>query len=491
MRPERFTDSDYIVTWDMLPSMEDAPGSGKLDGNRWESMTRMRRVGTVGLLLLGGLLLALDPFSIPAARWLREGDALWAEGRVLSARKAYQKALPLRPADPALWHRLARLHMVLGELEEAEAAWARAAKRGDPWAARGQAELATRRGDREEAQRRWEDWARRYPEDLEAYARWAEAALALGDEVGARAAWEAGLARRPDDPMFRFRLGLLQGATDPKGAWVLLNGLPSPLSGWADLLPDPAQPSTLRRWGLALVGGRYWGEARVALARWLEQDPGDPIARSAMGYVLGRLGQEGEPWLQQALSGAEAPPEAHYFAGLYLLERGRYAEAQERFAAAYQRDPHPVYAMEQGRAAMLAGDLLTAERWLRQAATDAPGNVEVWNALATLYLGHQIGLGKGIEAALEILQRDPQRVEGYEWLGWARYLQGDFVEAERLLQQATGMAPGRASAHYRLGVVMAAKGRWTEARRLLERTVLLDPTGDFGSRAIRMLHRIP
>jgi Flp pilus assembly protein TadD len=82
-------------------------------------------------------------------------------------------------------------------------------------------------------------------------------------------------------------------------------------------------------------------------------------------------------------------------------------------------------------------------------------------------------------------------VEGYEWLGWARYLQGDFVEAERLLQQATGMAPGRASAHYRLGVVMAAKGRWTEARRLLERTVLLDPTGDFGSRAIRMLHRIP
>jgi len=471
--------------------MEEAIESGGSDRNGWPSVARMRRVGAMGLLLLSGLLLALDPSGIPAARWLREGDALWAEGRVLSARKAYRRALALRPADPALWHRIAQLHMALGELEEAEAAWARAATQGDPWAARGRAELATRRGDWDEARRRWKDWARRHPEDQEAYARWAEAALALGDEAEARAAWETGLAHHPEGPLFRFRLGLLRGAEDPRAAQVLLKDLPSPLRSWAEMLPDPAQPSTLRRWGLALVGGRYWGEARGALARWLEQDPRDPVAMAAMGYVLGRLGQEGESWLQRALAGAEAPPEAHYFAGLYLLERGRYAEAQERFAAAYQQDPHPLYALERGRAAMLAGDLLTAERWLRQAAADAPGNVEVWNALATLYLGHQIGLGKGIEAALELLRRDPRRVEGYEWLGWARYLQGNFAEAERLLQQAVGMDPERASAHYRLGVVMAAEGRWAEARRLLERTVLLDPTGDFGGRAIRMLHRIP
>jgi tetratricopeptide (TPR) repeat protein len=196
-----------------------------------------------------------------------------------------------------------------------------------------------------------------------------------------------------------------------------------------------------------------------------------------MGYVLGRLGQEGEWWLQRALAGAEAPPEAHYFAGLYLLERGRYAEAQERFAAAYQQDPHPLYALERGRVAMLAGDLLTAERWLRQAAADAPGNIEVWNALAALYLGHQIGLGKGIEAALELLRRDPQRVEGYEWLGWARYLQGNFTERSGCCSRPWGWIRSAPRPITRLGVVMAAEGRWAEARRLLERTVLLDPTG--------------
>lgn len=58
--------------------MEEAIESRESDRNGWASMARMRRVGAMGLLLLSGLLLALDPSGIPAARWLREGYALRA-----------------------------------------------------------------------------------------------------------------------------------------------------------------------------------------------------------------------------------------------------------------------------------------------------------------------------------------------------------------------------------------------------------------------------
>jgi len=446
------------------------------------------------------LLLGLDPSGVAVARWIREGDALWADGQVLSAQQAYEAALAGHPTDPAVWHRVARAHTALGELEAAEAAWRRALALGDPWAPRGLAEVATRRGDGEAARARWRDWALRAPADREAFQRWAEAALLLGDEAEARRAWETGLRHHPSDPVFRFRLGLLLGARDPASARALLASLPSPGKDWADLLPDPCAPDaacgagereqTLRRWGLALLGARYWGEARLALARWVQGHPEDRVAMAALGYAVGRLGQDGTPWLERALAGPSIPPEVHYFWGLYLLERGRYAEAQRRFAAAYQLRPDPLYALERGRAAMLAGDLLAAERWFRRALEADPGNVEGWTLLATLYLGRQVWIGKGMEAAQEILRRAPQRAEGYEWMGWAHYLRGEWETAERLLREALRIAPDRPSIRYRLGVVLAAEGQREAARRLLEQTVFLDPQGEFGRQALRRLQRL-
>lgn len=457
----------------------------------------MRRGLRIGGLIALSMLLALDPAGIPAARWIREGDALWAEGQGLSAQQAYQAARALRPMDPAVWHRVARAHTALGELEEAEAAWRRALELGDPWALRGLAEIATLRGEWEPARARWRDWALRTPADREAFQRWAEAAMALGDEEDARRAWETGARYHPDDRQIRFRWGLLEGIHDPEAARILLILLPSPWKDWADLLPAPcalhrscaesSRDQTLRRWGFALLGARYWGEARLALDRWVQKHPEDPVAMAALGYALGRLGLDGTVWLQRASPGSAIPPEVHYFRGLYLLEHGQYHEAQRQFAAAYQLDPDPLYALERGRAAMLAGDLLTAERWLRQALEADRENVEIWIMLATLYLGHQVWIGKGIEAAREILQRAPQRVEGYEWMGWAHYLRGEWEEAERLLRQALRMDPNRPSVRYRLGMVLATKGQREEARRLLEQTILLDPRGDFGRRALQQL----
>lgn len=460
----------------------------------------MRRAAWISGLIALSILLTLDPTGVPVARWIREGDAFWADGRVLSAQRAYQTALALRPMDPAVWHRVARAHAALGELNEAERAWRRAMELGDPWALRGLAEIATQRGEWERARARWRDWALRMPSDPEAFRRWAEAALVLGDAHDAQRAWETGAFYHPDDRQIRFRWGLLRGAQDPEAARVLLTSLPSPWKEWADLLPAPcalngacqesAQDQTLRRWGLALLGARYWGEARLALARWVHMHPEDRVAMAALGYTMGRLGLDGSPWLQRAGEGSPTLPEVHYFWGLYLLERGKYQEARGRFAAAYQLDPNPLYALERGRAAMLAGDLLTAEHWLRQALEADRENVENWIMLATLYLGHQVWIGKGIEAAQEILRRAPQRVEGYEWMGWAHYLRGEWEEAEQLLRQALRMDPNRPSIRYRLGAVLAAEGQLEEARRLLEQTIFLDPLGDFGRQALRMLQRL-
>lgn len=460
----------------------------------------LRRCLRIGGPILLSLLLSLDPFGIQAARWIREGDAFWSDGQILSARQAYQAALAFRPTDPAIWHRVAQAHAAAGDLDEAEAAWRRAMRQGDPWALRGLAEIATQRGDWEKARALWKAWALRMPSDREAFQRWAEAALALGDGEEARNAWETGAFHHPDDLLFRFRLGLLLGAQDPEAARALLIALPSPFRSWADGLPEPcavnarcpedARDQTARRWGFALLGARFWGEARLALARWVQTHPEDRVAMAALGYAIGRLKQDGMPWLQRARQGSAIPPEVHYFWGLYLLEHGQYQEARRRFAAAYQLDPNPLYAFERGRAAMLAGDLVAADRWLRQAAEADPENVEFWIALATLYLGHQVWLGKGIEAAQQILQRAPQRVEGYEWLGWAHYLRGEWEEAERLLRQALRMDPKRPSVRYRLGIVLAAKHQRAEARRLLEQTIFLDPLGDFGRRAFQTLNRL-
>lgn len=464
------------------------------------AMDRLRGAGRwIALSLL--LVLNLDPSRIAAQRWIREGDAAWADGRGLSAQQAYRAALALRPGDPAIWHRVAQAHLDLGELEAAEAAWQQAARQGDPSALRGLAEIATRRGEWGRAQELWKAWALRSPWDRGAFIGWAEAALALGDEIEARRAWEAGVSHHPQDPQIRFRLGLLLGAEDPEAAHRWLEALPAPARDWIALLPDPCavdarcgdadQEATLRRWGLALLGARYWGEARLALARWVRRHPEDLVAMAALGYTLGRLKQDGAEWFQRARQGSTIPPEVYYFWGLYLLEQGRYREAQGQFAAAYHLQPDPLFALERGRAAMLAGDLLVAERWLRQAAEANPENVEAWGMLAALYLGHQFWLGKGIEAAQELLRRAPGRAEGYEWLGWARYLQGEWEEAERLLRQALRIDPQRPSVRYRLGVVLAARHQYEEARRFLEQAILLDHGGDFAHRALRILNRLP
>ena len=461
----------------------------------------MRWVRMAGLLILGLAILPPDPEGAMVASWIRAGDRLWAEGRGLSARRFYEMALARRPEDPRVLHRVARLRGALGEGEEAEALWRAAMRQGDPTALRGLAEVATQRRDWPTAWARWQAWAARAPEDREAFARWAEAALASGAADAARAAWEVWLERHPEDAAARFRLGLLLGALDPEAARRHLTGLPPPADAWAARLPpfcalearcpQAEEAEALRRWAFTLVGARYWGEARLALDRWLAVHPEDPVAMAAMGYTLGRLGADGTPWLQRAAARSTIPPEVHYFWGLYLLEHGHYREAMGRFAAAWHLRPDPLFALERGRAAMLAGDLLTAERWLREAVRADPDNVEGWNMLAALYLGHQVREGEGSAAAREILQRAPERAEGYEWLGWAHYLREDFAGAERLLRQALAQDAVRPSAHYRLGIVLAAQGRAAEARRWLEQTVLLDPQGEFGRRAQRWLSILP
>jgi len=118
--------------------------------------------------------------------------------------------------------------------------------------------------------------------------------------------------------------------------------------------------------------------------------------------------------------------------------------------------------------------------YYQRSLTIEPGNAIVYASLATSYSQSQSAprerFPRAREAALKALELDDSLAEGYEALASIKqWYEWDFRGAEQLYERAVALSPGYATAHQRLGLLLANTGRVDAAIAQALRARELDP----------------
>ncbi|UCD29968.1 MAG: tetratricopeptide repeat protein [Planctomycetota bacterium] len=133
--------------------------------------------------------------------------------------------------------------------------------------------------------------------------------------------------------------------------------------------------------------------------------------------------------------------QAHYRLALDCFKEQQYAQATQHFQAAARINP-------------LGG------------------------GFARFLVACHVGTGRYDLAGHELenlLARQPDDAGACIRLALIRWKQGSLVEAVTILRQGVHRQPDNAELHYQLGVMLAADDELTEAEKLFEKTVMLDP----------------
>ncbi len=147
------------------------------------------------------------------------------------------------------------------------------------------------------------------------------------------------------------------------------------------------------------------------------------------------------PWLEKAVAGKAATPEAAYMLGNACILTQQNDKAVKAFGQHFQVSPTSA-----------AAHLITAR----------------------MLLHHDVDLeaAKQAKAALEI---DPRIPEAHFLLGEVAILHAQIEEAISELKKEIDLNPGYAMAHYRLGDAYSRVEKWDLAMAPLERSVWLNP----------------
>jgi superkiller protein 3 len=155
------------------------------------------------------------------------------------------------------------------------------------------------------------------------------------------------------------------------------------------------------------------------------------------------------------------------------LARGRAGEALRCAEEALRQDPHDADALFLlGAAHYRNGDLAAAEARLKQAIR-ANAEVAVFHSTLGNVYQDRGALPEAVSAYRRALRLKPGFAEAYNDLGTALFAQGEAARAIESYQRATELRPDHAVAYANLGAVYRKLGMPGEARRALQRELLL------------------
>ena len=204
--------------------------------------------------------------------------------------------------------------------------------------------------------------------------------LAQGDHRQARPFIDRALQAKPGQPVFLNNLGQCQFAAGE------LDAAQASFEQAIELNPDVPEPhnnlgNVFRRQGKPTKAYASYKEAIRLRADF-------PQAWGNLGVVAGDLGlwQESLQAYHEALRLQPNFAEMYNNLGWFLMVRlSRHDEARPHFEKALALRPVFTQAMKNlGEACRLAGELESAEIWLRKAMSLAPNNHEHWNNLAAI-----------------------------------------------------------------------------------------------------------
>ncbi len=184
---------------------------------------------------------------------------------------------------------------------------------------------------------------------------WARAVDTLGDLI----------RLAPEDAWANFQLGVILAAVAPdRSLPYLIAALPT----YGDSLTaviEGARRADPMRVGMALAEARLWAYAELAF-----EQVGSARAYAYGGYVRDQQGKDGGALIEMAVALAPDDPQVRLLEALHWRAQGDFAASLQTLIGAAALDPdNPTMYAELGTAYDLAGDAVTARRWLEYAVT--------------------------------------------------------------------------------------------------------------------------
>ncbi len=365
-------------------------------GRWWYHLARLksREGDTEAALAAFDQAIALSPDYVPA-RW-RRGQLLLDRGDLAGAEAAFRVAANLAPRDPAGAVGLARVHLAQGQ-NSAAAATLEAVIEGAPMLRYAYQLLATayralgRERDAAEAAAAGASgepaWVDPWLDEVGAFRRGFAATLKEATGLSAEGRHAESIARlerlrteRPDDrELLTYLGGIYATAGRSDDAKRLLDEV-------LRVAPENFD-ATMHLATAHLFAGAYDDADRLA-ARASTLRAGDGAAVRLRGVVAWRRGRldDAERWLTEAAAANPQDAKALAWIGSIQMTRTRVPQALAAYRAALARDPLLGEALVGGVAAALAaGDLASAARWLTRARRVAPSHPQLAD------LGRQLG----------------------------------------------------------------------------------------------------
>jgi superkiller protein 3 len=442
---------------------------------------------------LGQALHALDlrGAAVDAYRQARDlvpGDPRWsylialalqAEGELETAVAEYRRFLDETPQPlPAAHLRLGEALLGLGRLDEAEAAFRRAAELAPEEAAAaslyGLGRIAAERGDAESAASLLEQVLAGQPQASVVHYPLAQAYRSLGRE-----------------PLARYHLALQGerevGFADPLGAVLgsISKSVALEVARELAVAEDFDEASFLGFVGSQLGGGAAGSVEPLRSLIEQRRGAGASVAElgrldAALGVLLVRSGDDAAAVeaLERAVAGDPELVDARLLLGNALARSGRFADALERYDQVLARRPDSHQArVQRGAVRANLGQLAEARQDLETAVEGDPDSAEAHLRLG----GVLLGLGE-VEAAQQALTRAAELEAGPRLTAEARTVlaeiarrSGDLDAAAESYTRALDADPRFGPAVSGLAGLLGQAGRYRESATLYRRLVEEQP----------------
>lgn len=274
-------------------------------------------------------------------------------------------------------------------------------------------------------------------------------------------------------------------------AWIcrrLWNAASGHAKAWRVALASTAAVlAALAVWRISTRNPDWKDDVRL-YRRTLEFSPDAYVIHNNLGEVYWKQGRK-QLAEQEWLAAVKLAPDADYVLanlGLALTDQGRYSEAIADLNRAIQLRPKASgNHVDLGMTYHEMGSLKDAERELETAVSLSPLSVLARQQLGEVYFDE----GRFAEAENQFrasLSSQPT-LDAWFSLGLARWRQGDAAEAERDFKAAQKLDPTDGRAHFMLGLLYGATGRYPQAVSEYQAGFRIDPSNPQAQAAFQKL----
>ncbi|MEO6236114.1 MAG: tetratricopeptide repeat protein [Vicinamibacterales bacterium] len=393
------------------------------------------------------LAIAAEPRSATAA--FVRGQVLNAKGQSAQAEKSFEEVLRLNPRAAVAQVELARLHLRANAPDTVTRATK--AVQADPSSLDARLTLARaqmQQHDFPAAQATLEELTRAVPGAAAPQAQLGTLLLMNNDAAGARAAFGRAITIDP------FQLEGLAGLTTLDVGTQHQSEAIARLTALVDRAPQ--NTGLLLLTAGAYSAARDLPHAETLLLKAIEIDPGLLAAYSLLGrlYVTENRLDAARVQFERVARQHERPVVALTILGIIDQMQNRIPDAQQAFERAMKSDP---------RAGVAA------------------------NNLAWIYAENGGSLDRALELAETANASLPNNAEVSDTLGWVYYKKGLVSLAITTLRRSLELDPKNVPASYHLALAYETSGNRTEARRMFDRYLTLDPSSERSAEVRRRL----